>query len=58
VADARAVLACPDIVDLQRSYTGRLTPGRFIDNVVHALRRWRLRIPPEPADARARLCGV
>jgi arabinofuranosyltransferase len=56
VTDARAVLECPAVVDLQRSYTGRLTPGRFIDNIVHALRRSRLRIPPEPAVARARLC--
>jgi hypothetical protein len=58
VADARAALECRGISDLRRSYTGRLTVGRFIDNVVHALRRSRLRIPPEPAMARARFCVV
>jgi arabinofuranosyltransferase len=58
VADARAALECRGIRDLRRSYTGRLTVGRFIDNVVHALRRTRLRIPPEPAMARARFCVV
>jgi arabinofuranosyltransferase len=58
VDDARAALECSALVDLRRSYTAPLTLGRFIDNVVHALGRSRLRIPPEPSVARARLCGA
>lgn len=56
VATARQVLECRDIKDLFRSYTGRLSAGRFIDNIGHAIGRWRLRIPPEPADALHRFC--
>jgi arabinofuranosyltransferase len=56
VAAARRALRCPKLRELERSYTRRLTPDRFADNLVDALRWYGFRTPPEPADAVAELC--
>jgi arabinofuranosyltransferase len=57
VALARQVLQCGEVRDLERSYRRNLTPAVFLRNLVEAIPRYRLRIPVEPADARAEFCG-
>jgi arabinofuranosyltransferase len=57
VAVARDVLRCGEVRDLERSYRRKLTPAGFLRNLVEAIPRYRLRIPVEPADARAEFCG-
>ena len=56
VADARAALACGAIRELQDAIASPLTPKRFLSNLLAAPRLWRLRVPPEPRDARAAFC--
>lgn len=56
VADARRALTCGDLAELLASVEDRLTPGRFVENLVGSLTRWRVAVPPEPADAVARFC--
>jgi arabinofuranosyltransferase len=56
VADARAALQCRPIVDLERSYTGHLTVRRFFSNMFHSVHNATFRIPPDPTEARAKLC--
>ena len=53
---ARAALLCPTLRRFDASYTAPLTAHRFADNLWHAVSYWRLRIPPEPADAYDRFC--
>jgi arabinofuranosyltransferase len=55
-ADARRALTCGDLAELLASVDAPLTPGRFVDNLFGSLGRWRLEIPPEPADAVAAFC--
>ena len=57
VALAREVLRCGEVRDLERSYRRDLTPAVFLRNLLEAVPRYRLRIPVEPADARAEFCG-
>lgn len=56
VAAARRALDCGPIRRLVLSYTGRLTPRKFLSNLVHAASYTTFEIPPEPSDAVARLC--
>lgn len=56
VAVAREVLDCSEVRRFVDSYTARLTPGRFLSNLVRAPGYTALRIPPEPEDAYADLC--
>ena len=56
VADARRALTCGDLAELLASVEAPLTPGRFLDNALGAFGRWRLEVPPEPADAVERFC--
>jgi arabinofuranosyltransferase len=53
---ARATLRCAPLRELRESYTGRLTVGRFFENLLEAPSNTRFRIPPEPAEAHAELC--
>jgi arabinofuranosyltransferase len=53
---ARAALRCSSLRRFQASYTAPLSLDRFLSNMRHAVSYWRLRIPPEPADAYARFC--
>lgn len=54
---ARRALACGELVDLSDAVHDRLTPGRFVDNLVGSLALTRLEIPPDPHEAEARFCG-
>ena len=56
LAAARSTLRCAPLRELRESYTGRLTVGRFFENLVEAPSNTRFRIPPEPVEARAELC--
>ncbi|MGH9050230.1 MAG: hypothetical protein ACRDY4_10905 [Acidimicrobiia bacterium] len=56
VARAREVLECPEVERFLDAYSARLTPGRFLSNLVRAPRFTLMRIPPEPEDAYAELC--
>jgi arabinofuranosyltransferase len=56
VADARATLRCRPVVHFTDSYRSSLTAGRFAGNIGRSVTNWGFRIPPEPADARARFC--
>lgn len=58
VRDARAALGCGDLARLDAAITGPLTPGRFLRNIRDAHRLTRLRVPVDPAAARAQLCGA
>lgn len=55
-ADARRALTCGDLAELLDSVDEPLTPGRFLDNLVGALGRSRVAVPPEPADAVEAFC--
>ena len=57
VAAARAALECGDLRELRQSYRADLTPGRFVDNFVGALGRWRLRIDRD-AEVEAAACDA
>jgi arabinofuranosyltransferase len=56
VADARAALACGPLRELQDAISQPLSARRFAANLLAAPRLWRLRVPPEPRDARAAFC--
>lgn len=56
VATARRALECRQLADFIRSYTARLTPGRFLRNVADSFSNTDFRIPPEPRDALKRFC--
>ena len=54
--DARAALACGDIPALISAVSEPLTPQRFVSNLMLAPKLTLLRIPVDPAQARAALC--
>jgi arabinofuranosyltransferase len=54
--DARAALACGDVPALIAAVSEPLTPQRFLNNIVLAPKLTLLRIPVDPAQARAKLC--
>ena len=56
VDDARAALACGDLAELVDAVDDPLTPGRFLRNLVGAVDRTKLRVPPIPSDARLEFC--
>lgn len=56
VDDARAALACPPLRRLEDASSGHLGPRRFLRNLVQAPANTRLRIPPDPAEARRLFC--
>lgn len=56
LADARATLACGDVPTLIAAVSEPLTVARFLQNLLLAPRLTMLRIPVEPAEARAALC--
>jgi len=56
LADARATLACGDIPTLIAAISEPLTPQRFLINLTLAPRLTLLRIPVDPAEAKATLC--
>lgn len=55
--DARATLACGDIPTLISAITEPLTFQRFLTNLTLAPKLTMLRIPVDPTQARAELCG-
>lgn len=55
--DARATLACGDIPTLLAAISEPLTVQRFLTNLALAPKLTMLRIPVDPAQARAELCG-
>jgi arabinofuranosyltransferase len=57
VRAARAALRCGDLAVLLEAVEAPLTPARFVRNLGRAPRLHRLRVPPDPAEARAALCG-
>ena len=54
--DAAAALQCGDLRELVEATTAPLTPRRFISNFVGSVPRTSLRIPRDPAIARAKFC--
>ncbi len=56
VQAARDTLRCARLRDFIASYTDPMGPGRFMENIWSSLSNTRLKIPTEPADARAALC--
>ncbi|APR76050.1 Hypothetical protein A7982_01397 [Minicystis rosea] len=58
IADARAALRCGDLGALVEATTARLTPARFVRNIMLAPRLTRFRFPGDPTAARAALCGA
>jgi arabinofuranosyltransferase len=53
---ARATLKCSELRDFFATYSKPLTPGRFLDNLLHAFGNTGMRIPPEPRDAMRQFC--
>jgi arabinofuranosyltransferase len=56
VEAARQALRCPALRDLTAAVRERLTPGRFVTNLVNSLRWHRFRFDNDPFVARDRLC--
>lgn len=56
VADARVALQCAPIREFLDHVTKPLTVGQFFDNLGSAPANHSFRIPPEPREARRRLC--
>jgi arabinofuranosyltransferase len=55
-AAARRALGCGDLHRLRTATRDRLTPGRFLSNLVAAPRNTLLTIPPDPHEAVDRFC--
>lgn len=53
---ARAALHCGDLSDLAGATRDRLTPSRFVANILDAPRLTALTVPPNPTAARQRFC--
>ncbi len=53
---ARGALSCDGVQRLVATVAERMTPRRFARNLLEAFRLQRLRIPPDPTKAQARLC--
>jgi arabinofuranosyltransferase len=58
VAAARHALECGSLKGLIEATRAPLTAARFFQNMVHAFEYTRLRVPHDPFDAEARLCGT
>ncbi|HEY8544293.1 MAG TPA: hypothetical protein VIL36_04565 [Acidimicrobiales bacterium] len=56
VGQAREALECGDLGELVDAVAAPLTPGRFVRNLVGSFGRTRLRVPTDPAEARAAFC--
>jgi arabinofuranosyltransferase len=54
---ARRTLGCGGLVDLGHAVHDRLTPGRFLRNLVGSLALTRLTVPADPGEAEQQLCG-
>lgn len=57
VMAARHAMQCGEIAELLASVRAPMTPRRFWDNLVGAVRRTRLVIPADPLDAELAFCG-
>lgn len=55
-AAARRAIECAAVQELLEAVRGRLTVGRFVDNVLSAPRLTRLEIPADPQEAARELC--
>lgn len=53
---ARTALTCPPLQELTDAVSAPLTPGRFLQNLVHSPELTGLRIPSDPAEAVRVLC--
>ncbi|HSA53443.1 MAG TPA: hypothetical protein VLH10_25440 [Yinghuangia sp.] len=58
LAAARHALSCGDVRELLDSVRKPLTVARFVDNLIGAYERTRLRIPRDPFAAERRFCGT
>jgi len=58
VTAARHALHCGELAALEHAITGPLSVGLFFDNVAHAVRLDRLRIPSDPFEAESEFCGT
>jgi arabinofuranosyltransferase len=56
-AAARDALACPPLASLLGAVTEPLGWGRFFRSLVRSAQLTRLRIPAQPVQARAEVCG-
>jgi len=56
VGQAREALECGDLEELVDAVAEPLTPGRFLRNLVGSFERTRMRVPADPAEARAAFC--
>ena len=54
---ARAALGCPGIEAIEFGPDRPLTVGTFVDDLVHAVSRTVVRVPPDPQTAYHRFCG-
>jgi arabinofuranosyltransferase len=57
VTAARAALECGPLPELLAAVHDPLTPARFLRNVRASIALHRLRIPPDPRQARVAFCG-
>lgn len=57
VGVARHALSCGDLQRLTDAVSAPMTPGRFAHNLVDAFRLHRFRVPVDPVEAEAELCG-
>ena len=58
VKAARRALACGPLAELVQATRGPLTTSGFFANLRHSFELQTLRIPPDPFDAEAKMCGV
>jgi arabinofuranosyltransferase len=57
VQNARTALQCGALARLDEDLTAPMTPGRFFHSILDAKKMTVLRIPMDPAAARARFCN-
>lgn len=57
VVDARRALGCGPLRELVDATSGPLSAGRFLANVAFAVRERSLRLPDDPSQAAAEVCG-
>lgn len=57
VQNARTALQCGAVARLDEDLTAPMTPGRFFHSILDAKKMTVLRIPMDPAAARARFCN-
>lgn len=58
IAAARHAMSCGELRELLDSVREPLTIGRFFANLVGSVRRTRLVVPSDPAEAELELCGT